>query len=112
MRGRKPKSVQNKIAEGDAKRYGVHKLDEKLAALPKAVRGLPDAPSHLTGLAWQQWAIWKQDLELRKAVLMTRLNREGFRTKEAQRREIERVRALDGPAKAQWEAGLEAYRVG
>ena len=34
-----------------------------LAALPKAARGLGDPPSHLTGLARQQWMIWKQNLE-------------------------------------------------
>ena len=34
------------------------------AALPKAQRGLPDAPPHVTGSACEQWAIWKRDLEL------------------------------------------------
>lgn len=64
MRGRKPKPVQQKIIEGDAARAGVHKLDAKLGALPKAQRGLPDPPAHVEGLAREQWFIWKRDLEL------------------------------------------------
>jgi P27 family predicted phage terminase small subunit len=63
MKGRKPKPLQQRLAEGDAKRFGVHKLDEKLAALPKAVRGLPAAPRYLRGVAREQWDRWKSDLE-------------------------------------------------
>lgn len=63
-RGRKPKPIQQQIIEGDPKHRGVHKLDATKAALPKAQRGLPDAPPHVTGLACEQWAIWKRDLEL------------------------------------------------
>jgi P27 family predicted phage terminase small subunit len=62
--GRKPKPYQLQIAEGDPSSRGVHKLDEKLAALPNAQRGLPDPPKHLCRLAKKQWAIWKEDLEL------------------------------------------------
>ncbi len=64
MRGRKPKPLQRAFAEGDTRQRGVHKLDEKLKKTPKAMRGIPDPPSHLTGLAREQWFIWKQDLEL------------------------------------------------
>jgi P27 family predicted phage terminase small subunit len=64
MRGRKPKPVQRQIAEGDPRMRGVHKLDEKLASLPKAARGLPEVPSHLGRVAAMQWVMWKNDLEL------------------------------------------------
>lgn len=62
-RGGKPKPVQQQIAEGDPSKRGVHRLDRMLAAMPKAMRGLGDPPSHLTGLAREQWLIWKQVLE-------------------------------------------------
>jgi P27 family predicted phage terminase small subunit len=64
MRGGKPKPIQTQIIEGDRSRRGVHKLDERLAALPKAARGLPDAPGRLSAVARDRWAIWKQDLEI------------------------------------------------
>jgi len=64
MKGRKPKAVQQQIIEGDPSHRGVHKLDSMRSALPKAQRGLPNPPSHVTGLAREQWMIWKRDLEL------------------------------------------------
>jgi P27 family predicted phage terminase small subunit len=64
MRGRKPKALQRSLVEGDTQHIGVKKLDRRIAALPKAARGLPEPPSHVTGLAREQWCIWKRDLEL------------------------------------------------
>jgi P27 family predicted phage terminase small subunit len=55
MKGRKPKPVQRQIAEGDRGHRGVNKLDEKLAALPKASRGIPPAPPHLPKAARDVW---------------------------------------------------------
>jgi len=64
MRGRKPKPVQRALAEGDTRKVGANKLAARMEALPKGLRGLPDAPAHLGPLEREQWAIWKQDLEL------------------------------------------------
>lgn len=64
MRGRKPKPLQRQFAEGDTRHIGARKLNERLAALPKAMRGLGDPPPHLSELAKQQWAIWREDLEI------------------------------------------------
>lgn len=63
MPGRKPKTVQQQIAEGDPAKRGVHKLDQKLAAAPKPIRGLPNCPAHLTGRAREAWDNWREDLE-------------------------------------------------
>jgi P27 family predicted phage terminase small subunit len=64
MKGRKPKPLARAFAEGDTRKVGARKLGERIAALPKAARGLPDPPAHLSAIAAEQWAIWKQDLEL------------------------------------------------
>jgi P27 family predicted phage terminase small subunit len=62
MRGRlKPTAVQ--IAEGDPAKKGVKKLDAKLAAEPKAQRGLPGCPRHLLERAREAWDFWKLELE-------------------------------------------------
>lgn len=42
---------------------GVHKLDAKLAAEPKAQKGLPDCPKHLKGRARAAWGFWREELE-------------------------------------------------
>jgi|SRR5947209_7515997 len=63
MRGRKPKPTQHQIAEGDPRKRGVNKLDQKLAAEPKAARGLPACPRHLRGRARAAWNFWKEELE-------------------------------------------------
>jgi P27 family predicted phage terminase small subunit len=62
MKGRKPKPVQTKIAEGDRRGRGVHKLDERLAALPKALRGLPGPPAHLSAAARDIWHRLREQL--------------------------------------------------
>lgn len=66
MKGRKPKPTARQIAEGDPRKKGVHKLDEKLAAEPKASRGLPDCPRHLKGRARAAWNSWREELEAMK----------------------------------------------
>jgi P27 family predicted phage terminase small subunit len=63
MRGRKPKPAASQIAAGDPRKKGMHKLEERLAAEPKATRGLPDCPRHLKGRARHAWIFWKEELE-------------------------------------------------
>ena len=63
VRGRKPKPVKAQIAAGDPRRKGVHKLEEQLAAVPKAARGLPSCPKHLKGRARAAWIFWSRELE-------------------------------------------------
>jgi len=63
MRGRKPKPTAQQIAEGDPRKHGVHKLEERLAAEPKPTVGLPKCPSHLKGRARAAWRFWKEELE-------------------------------------------------
>jgi hypothetical protein len=59
MKGRKPKPAARQIAEGDPSKRGVHKLDAKLDAEPKATRGLPPCPKHLRGRARTAWRCWR-----------------------------------------------------
>lgn len=66
MRGRKPKPVSQQIAEGDPRKHGVNKLQERLAAEPKAARGLPTCPRHLRGRARSAWGFWSAELEAMK----------------------------------------------
>jgi P27 family predicted phage terminase small subunit len=63
MRGRKPKPLSQQVAEGDPRKIGQNLLAEKAAKVLKGDRGLPEPPSHLTGLAREQWFIWKLELE-------------------------------------------------
>jgi P27 family predicted phage terminase small subunit len=62
MRGRKPKPVQSQIAAGDPRKKGVHRLEQQLAAEPKATRGLPPCPRHLKGRARAAWIFWSKEL--------------------------------------------------
>jgi hypothetical protein len=55
VRGRKPKPLQQQIAEGDPRQRGKWKLRDRLQAEPKAARGLPPCPERLTGVARQRW---------------------------------------------------------
>lgn len=64
MRGRKPKPTSLQVAEGDPRKLGVHRLEEKLKAEAKGSRGLPKCPSHLKGLARKAWRFWSEELEL------------------------------------------------
>jgi P27 family predicted phage terminase small subunit len=63
-RGQKPKPANRQISEGDPRRKGVHKLEEQLAAEPKASRGLPPCPEHLVGKARDAWEFWSEELAL------------------------------------------------
>ena len=62
MRGRKPKPTSQQIAAGDPHKMGMRKLEAKLAAEPKASRGLPDCPRHLKGRARAAWKFWTDEL--------------------------------------------------
>jgi P27 family predicted phage terminase small subunit len=64
MRGRKPKTVERQIAEGDPRKHGTGKLQERLQAKVKARVGLPQCPRHLRGRARACWNMWKLELEL------------------------------------------------
>lgn len=63
MRGRKPKPTNLQIAEGDPRKRGVKKLEQKLEAEAKGSRGLPRCPAHLQGLARKAWKMWSEELE-------------------------------------------------
>lgn len=62
MRGRKPKSAAQKVADGDTRKVGVHKLEAQIAAEPKTTRGLPKCPVHLRGRARAAWNLWAEEL--------------------------------------------------
>lgn len=62
--GRKRTPVARQIAAGDPRMHGKNKLLEKLAALPKATKGLPTCPKHLKGAAREMWDIWVEELEV------------------------------------------------
>src|SRR6266853_3860304 len=64
VRGRKRKPVKAQIALGDPRKKGVHKLEQQLAAEPKASRGLPPCPDYLVGRAREAWTFWSQELVL------------------------------------------------
>jgi P27 family predicted phage terminase small subunit len=64
MRGRKPKPIKTQIAEGDPRMRGKHKLEQQLAAEPKASRGLPPCPDYLEGRAREAWVFWSRELAL------------------------------------------------
>jgi P27 family predicted phage terminase small subunit len=63
MRGRKPKPTALQISEGDPRKLGVHKLEQKLKAEAKGARGLPNCPTHLKGRARKAWKFWSEELE-------------------------------------------------
>jgi P27 family predicted phage terminase small subunit len=62
MRGRKPKPASRKLAEGDTRKVGSRKLAARIAAEPKAGRGLPTCPQHLRGRAREVWNFWVAEL--------------------------------------------------
>ena len=62
MRGRKPKPTSQQVAEGDPRKLGVHRLEQKLETEVKSARGLPKCPSHLKGLARRSWRFWCEEL--------------------------------------------------
>lgn len=62
MRGRKPKPTSLQVAEGDPRKLGVRKLEQKMEAEAKGSRGLPKCPAHLKGLARKAWRLWSEEL--------------------------------------------------
>ena len=62
MVGRKPKSIKTQIAAGDPRKKGMGKLEQRLAAEPKASKGLPQCPRHLKGRARAAWNFWAEEL--------------------------------------------------
>lgn len=64
MRGRKPKALTRQIAEGDPRKVGKGKLQQRSSAEPKATHGLPPCPRHLRGRARAQWNLWRGELEV------------------------------------------------
>jgi len=85
MRGTKPKSTAQRIAEGDPGKVGKGKLQEKLAAEPKASAGLPECPSHLKGRARGAWGFWAEEL------VVMNLDRKPDAMKYLESYEIERI---------------------
>src|SRR5579884_1012379 len=63
MRGRKPRPTAQQISEGDPRKLGVHRLEEKLKAEVRGTRGLPKCPPHLKGIARKAWRFWSEELE-------------------------------------------------
>jgi len=62
LRGRKPKPTAQQVAEGDPRKLGVHRLEQKAAAEAKGSRGLPNCPPHLKGRARKAWKSWSEEL--------------------------------------------------
>jgi P27 family predicted phage terminase small subunit len=63
MKGRKPKTAAQQIAEGDPSKRGARTLDDMQEAEQKATRGLPGCPKHLRGIARKAWRFWAEDLK-------------------------------------------------
>jgi P27 family predicted phage terminase small subunit len=66
IRGRRPKPTQLQISEGDPAKRGKRKLQRQLDSEPKAARGLPPCPKHLTGRARAAWKFWVEELRAMK----------------------------------------------
>lgn len=62
MRGRKPKPISQQIAEGDPRKIGKGKLEERHKKEAKAARGFPPCPRHLRGRARAAWNFWTKEL--------------------------------------------------
>jgi P27 family predicted phage terminase small subunit len=63
MRGRKPKPIEQHIANGDPSKLGTGKLQERLDQQVKAKRGLPNAPGYLSKVGRAAWYYWRDELE-------------------------------------------------
>lgn len=64
MKGRKPKPIEQHIANGDPSKHGKGKLQERLTAQVKATPGLPPCPRHLKGRARSAWRFWSAELDV------------------------------------------------
>jgi P27 family predicted phage terminase small subunit len=60
----KPKALALQVAEGDPRKIGKRKLQQRLAAEPKATHGLPSCPRHLRGRARAAWNLWREELQV------------------------------------------------
>lgn len=54
------------MAEGDPRKHGKNKLEERLAAGPKATTGLPNCPRHLKGRSRSVWNFFSEELAAMK----------------------------------------------
>jgi len=63
MNGRKPKPIARQLSEGDPRKKGKRKLQERLVAEPKATPGLPRCPRHLRGRARAAYNFWREELQ-------------------------------------------------
>lgn len=66
IRGQRPKSIEKQIAEGDPRKHGKKKLQERLETVPKTSSGLVDCPQHLKGRARYAWQLWSDELAVMK----------------------------------------------
>jgi P27 family predicted phage terminase small subunit len=64
VRGRKPKSLELQVSEGDPRKLGKRQLLKRLASEPKASHGLPPCPPHLHGRARDKWNLWREELQV------------------------------------------------
>jgi len=62
-RGQRPKPTAIQIVEGDPRRLGKNKLQEKAAREPKPADGLPLCPRHLQYYARGAWNRWRKQLQ-------------------------------------------------
>ena len=62
-RGQRPKPTAIQIVEGDPRRLGKNKLQEKAAHEPQPSEGLPKCPVHLRGYARGAWYRWRKQLQ-------------------------------------------------
>ena len=61
---KKAPPIRLQISEGDPRMREKRKLQERLAAEPKAPRGLPPCPEYLEGRAKETWVFWSEQLAL------------------------------------------------
>jgi len=63
IRGTKPKTASQKMADGDTGKIGAKKLLAQINSQPVATRGLPSCPTHLKGRARAAWNFWAHELD-------------------------------------------------
>src|SRR4051794_5316059 len=63
MRGRKPKPIEQHIAEGDPSKFGKAKLEARLERKPRTCDSIPDCPKRLSKIGKEAWQFWTEELE-------------------------------------------------
>jgi P27 family predicted phage terminase small subunit len=63
MRGRKPKPIEQQIAEGDPGKFGKAKLEARLEKRPRTCDSIPDCPKGLSRVGREAWEFWTEELE-------------------------------------------------